>query len=1509
VDDEESSLPRSEKCCWACRNHCGKGKGGSCYWCFVIVFLAFVFEFPCFLVWMVSSPLPNQFWNEDYAKWPVLEDHAFIQQGTINDYTLSMSGIPKAYSQCNHTCAGGSGSDDVSFQVSMKLDAPGFEYTAFPVLLASNNFEDWWVASDKRDSSPTPFFPSHSAPEAAIYTHLTEDCTRVPELSAEQGAGTVDTTTISPTEQFASAPTYVMACVAWSADKVAWQEAHDEILGASIEDLGLYCDAVGGSCGWPCGSNPSAAALPGCPSGVLEVDPVKGTVGGAPVFNASFEGSVDIRACISDPGSEECITSTSVMSEWPCHTCRQTTTGENLQEHSVDYDSLPRMEVTLRSAALADGTLPHADAAPRVYIFTTGIDVSGIGPAGMYNGTWKKLYNPSLYDPVVLPKPKPLAVVEMEEAELADGETATPGALLADADWNLMQFRDMIKVTLSPDRCFGSRGPLYLVACAVNTSLYGDRFELELGQTVAPPPFNDRCLAVTGRCAYACADGSGEPMMYCTQDGMINHAGLVSNFEVPTNDGVAVNAFVVTLLIGFAVRLVTYFPGLFIPYKHPKFYDPDMTGKLKYVAVCAPSGGETKAVVLRNLIGAFSGMPRRSQCPFYIVFADEGHRHPQKVMFRALVTVLKHIPDISLNHNTGARSPRNASHSGYKEDNLKTFTKLWVEQTRLFRLSTCETAKTAAKIKSLRQVLKEGEEPTAEVKKLEKQLDDLAGVTALKTLQARAGWPRSSDGTEGGNLICDLEEALQQLRKELVCGEKTFDGAGVCDSRVPMHLDDVEAHSWTPDASNSNPNPNPLYTLHYCARAKPDEDDRILKVQHVARGVWYYKIPQLEEARNQKNWREWRKNAQEFTDADFDAKKYLVPLRTSRGKAGGLNFVENYLFDYSMRLEPQANDALEPGRYKHSLFSIADARHQFQPDFMHETIPFFFQKRKSNEDNHEVDTSVAFTQCPQYYPEMPDDVDYLDTNNSNFFRLNCMLRNCAGGVSSCGTGGTWLIRDRRAGIHGTDSIWDMESIEMKRQGFAQIIEYTFFHESCKVEDTASSLDRVVKGKHSQYINRRLAYGMAKDPVDYLAAVQRWAEGGVVLSLQTFLGCDEGIHMIWMTFILFLSFIGSLFWLVYGAGYKGLLEMVGELVPTAGEWFYMAMVEIATEFADWCEGYGAVTAIYKQVFVDMFLNVQGWIFAMCLFFIVILVITSISHWLHHCSCCGRKRKLRRTRFPTSMAQWARLLITMDNLTYFLWFWTAFFWVGFNYYAVFFRRYYHFDADGMVLFSWMMQVLSWSMVISSTCRYRMDQSMAANEVFFLSLTNIWRTTQLFYITAPLTAYSIVMGTSDFLKNRMLGVDISYWLGGDRGAVSKAMTQWWTLFLVVAMIVTQILFWADLLPHADVVGVFIVTFIGLDVMHPCAFLWLGTEAEKLPKPPAADLPAWQRCLRRTLQLTFCGAFWRNCMRKLVFHPRTAMCVQWIGPLQNVLMPILTMWMPELGINNALLLLASVK
>jgi hypothetical protein len=265
---------------------------------------------------------------------------------------------------------------------------------------------------------------------------------------------------------------------------------------------------------------------------------------------------------------------------------------------------------------------------------------------------------------------------------------------------------------------------------------------------------------------------------------------------------------------------------------------------------------------------------------------------------------------------------------------------------------------------------------------------------------------------------------------------------------------------------------------------------------------------------------------------------------------------------------------------------------------------------------------------------------------------------------------------------------------------------------------------------------------------------------------------------------------------------------------------------------------------------------------------------------------------------------------------LWFWTAFFWVFFNYYTVFFPKTYVFEPQGMMVFSWIVQALSWLMVISATLRYRMDQSMAANEVFFLSLTNIWRTTQLFYITAPLTLYSIIMGIADFLKNRMLGVDISYWVGGDRGAVSKSITQYWTLLLVVGGLVTNILFWAGFTPHAEFINILIVTFIGLDVLHPCCFLWLGNIPEKLPKAPEKTAPPlkiigadlWQFG-KRSCQMLACPAFFRNCMRGVVFHRRTSFFIRWIGPLQNVMFPVLTYFMPELAINQALLLLASVK
>jgi hypothetical protein len=488
-------------------------------------------------------------------------------------------------------------------------------------------------------------------------------------------------------------------------------------------------------------------------------------------------------------------------------------------------------------------------------------------------------------------------------------------------------------------------------------------------------------------------------------------------------------------------------------------------------------------------------------------------------------------------------------------------------------------------------------------------------------------------------------------------------------------------------------------------------------------------------------------------------------------------------------------------------------------------------------------------------------------------------------------------------------LWELDGQTRTRAGFTQMLEYRFFHESCKVEDTASSLDRVVRGKYSQYINRKLSYGMAKDPVDYLAAVQRWAEGGVVLSLQTFLSCSEGIHMIWATFFFFLLFIASLWNMLYGYGSEGTISALSQAIFGDGTLLDVAR-EAASAQADWCIELKLASEEFRDAYGIVFLEVEAWVVTVFIAVLFILFITAVSNCLHHCTCCGRRRQFRRTRFPTSPSQWARLMITMDNLTYFLWFWTAFFWVGFNYYTVYGKRYYHFDSMGMVLFSWFLQVLSWSLIISSSSRYNKDQGMQANEVFFLSLTNIWRTTQMFYITAPLTVYSIMMGFSDYFKNKMLGVDISYWVGGDRGAVSKSITQWWTLLLVGGTILTWTFFitgWVAV----DVGAALIVTFIGLDVLHPCAFLWLGLESERLPTPPAkgTGVPAWRRCIKRWCRLMVCGAFYRNIMRFIIFHPRTSMTIKWIGPMQHVMLPILTFFIPQLGVNQALLLLASVK
>jgi len=254
--------------------------------------------------------------------------------------------------------------------------------------------------------------------------------------------------------------------------------------------------------------------------------------------------------------------------------------------------------------------------------------------------------------------------------------------------------------------------------------------------------------------------------------------------------------------------------------------------------------------------------------------------------------------------------------------------------------------------------------------------------------------------------------------------------------------------------------------------------------------------------------------------------------------------------------------------------------------------------------------------------------------------------------------------------------------------------------------------------------------------------------------------------------------------------------------------------------------------------------------------------------------------------------------MDNLTYFLWFWTAFFWIGFNYYSVFTKRSYHFSSVGMFSFMLAIQILSWGMIIASSMRYTLSTSMEANEVISLSMDNIWRSTQLFYITAPLLLYSIIKGIQDYLRYQMYGEDISYWVGGDRGAMSTNLVKYWTLLLEFGAIIAWVYY--AITGHNQVGAAgscLIVTLIALDVLHPCVYLWVGQT--KTTDAMVKEMTWGQAMSTR--------GFWERKVHNLILNQSVTGLFKWLGPAWFVLMPFLTLVMPYIGVNQAFMMVAS--
>lgn len=191
---------------------------------------------------------------------------------------------------------------------------------------------------------------------------------------------------------------------------------------------------------------------------------------------------------------------------------------------------------------------------------------------------------------------------------------------------------------------------------------------------VMPPPFNDRCVAVAGRCGHACEpDGLQNRMPHCLPNGYINISALVGDLPIQYNRVTPVFLFVYVLLFGFAVKIIMLCPGIFSPYRHCTYYDPDLTEQLKYILVVGVTGGgdEGKGTMVRNTIGMVAGLPPSCRCRFVVCNNEEGHRLEMLTCWEKFCKVIGAMP------NPGGTS---------YEDNLREFMAMWCEETKMMRL-------------------------------------------------------------------------------------------------------------------------------------------------------------------------------------------------------------------------------------------------------------------------------------------------------------------------------------------------------------------------------------------------------------------------------------------------------------------------------------------------------------------------------------------------------------------------------------------------------------------------------------------------------------------------------------------------------------------------------------------------------------------------------------------------------------------------------------------------------
>jgi len=467
-------------------------------------------------------------------------------------------------------------------------------------------------------------------------------------------------------------------------------------------------------------------------------------------------------------------------------------------------------------------------------------------------------------------------------------------------------------------------------------------------------------------------------------------------------------------------------------------------------------------------------------------------------------------------------------------------------------------------------------------------------------------------------------------------------------------------------------------------------------------------------------------------------KNLLMPYCGVRGKSGGLNYVVDLLQFREGFLGTGEDSDPTPERM---LFGIFDARHQPHPDFWRHCLPKFM----NNTDfgyTYEVNEQVCMVQAPQTFASVSVEEDILDVLNGMTFNIMNVIRNRCGGVTSCGTNAVWQINAREFSRVEDDAVTN-----------------EYFDSRTKIEDTASTHLQFCNGKRSVYVQEKISTGIAKLNADYLCAMQRWAEGAVQLFwLQLFRDKTIQLVIFGLTVILFLLMIATS---LYGPWTK---ELIGFnlFCDSQGE---------ATLFTG--TNHPICDSIYGLFGTFLFHRIDKVMFEMAESEYMRLIDFAIS-WLLVCLCLAATTVF--LSYRGTMPKIVRVVIMMENISYWLTSCSIFFWVSLTLFMIIVMDPpLMFNVTHFMLFVLFMNITQHSMINEYKNLGGCDEA------------SIWRSNQSYTLAAPLYIMAIIRGTGSAWGIIWRRLDKSFWSSSDHGSDIVIGVTMWVTFIWVAFVLS--------------------------------------------------------------------------------------------------------------------------